>query len=186
MLATLLFILCCAGPLAFHLWRKHQRETPSLQWPRLAPVLQMSYEAAPPRLAGERHGKRITIDPVKGGYRVAAKLDRPTKLRLEIGDKAAVAQRAGMVVPDPVKLADPAWNERLLARCSDPLAGEMILDPVLRQRLLAQPLVEILGKGQLVQATIQEAHDPDALEEVLDIVSVIAVELERFPETTHA
>jgi hypothetical protein len=101
---------------------------------------------------------------------------------VEIGPKDEVTARAGMLVPDPVATGDNAFDERLLVRCSDKSAGLQLLDPVLRQRLMTQSVVDILGQGAMVQWLVPAVKHPDPMEDLLDILTVIAEEMERFPE----
>ena len=113
---------------------------------------------------------------------MATILARPSRLRVEVGPKDEVTARAGMVVPDPVTTGDLSFEERLLARCSDKNAGQQLFDPVLRQRLMAQPQVDILGQGAMVQWVVPVVKYPDPAEDLLDTLTVIAEEMERFPE----
>jgi hypothetical protein len=182
MLFVLLAIVLVAIPMGIYYWREHKLSTPSLQWPVLASILKLDYTPDPPRLHGSRNGRQVTIDVHKGGVRVATILARPSRLRIEIGPKDEVTARAGMVVPDPVGTGDHAFDERLLARCSDKNAGLQLLDPVLRQRLMAQPQVDILGQGAMVQWVVPVIKHPDPAEDLLDILTVVAEEMERFPE----
>ena len=182
MLFVLLAVVLVAIPMGIYYWREHKLSTPGLQWPVLAPILKLDYTPNPPRLYGTRNGRQVTIDVHQRGARVATILARPSRLRVEVGPKDEVTARAGMVVPDPVVTGDLAFEERLLARCSDKNAGQQLFDPVLRQRLMAQPQVDILGQGAMVQWVVPVVKYPDPAEDLLDPLTVIAEEMERFPE----
>jgi hypothetical protein len=84
-------------------------------------------------------------------------------------------------VPDPVATSDPSFDERLLARCSDKALGPAVFDAVLRQRLLSHPHVDIVGMGDNVKWLVPSANDPDQLEGMLEILGVLATEMERLP-----
>ncbi|MDD5656517.1 MAG: hypothetical protein PHF00_04595 [Elusimicrobia bacterium] len=179
------FILLCAivvvVPLAFYYIRQYKISTPSLQWPALARVLAMNYAPDPPRITGQRNGRALCVEADGTGARVSMALGRPSRLRVEIGPREEVTRRSGMLVPDPVPTGDTAFEERFLARCNDKAAGLKLLDPVLRQRLLAQPFVEILGQGDNVRWLLPWVKEPDPIEETAEILTAIAEEMERFP-----
>jgi hypothetical protein len=167
-------------PIALYFYREMQQNTPSLRWPKVATMVHLTYEADPPRMSGQWHGKEVTVVLRDGQAFIAAILPKPSRLRVEVADKEIVAKRAGMLVHDAVATGDSAFDERLTARCSDKNAGLGLFDPALRQRLLAQPHVDIVGDGNAVRWTVPDANDPDLLEQMLDIVSVIATEMERY------
>ncbi|MBI4376818.1 MAG: hypothetical protein HY549_10270 [Elusimicrobia bacterium] len=179
-IGTVLVILIALGPIAYFYWRQYKVNTPSLQWPALAEVLKMDYAAKPPRISGQWNGRAVRIELKDSSVLVSALVSRPSRLRIEIGPKEQVAARAGVVVPDPVPTHDPDFDGRYLARCNDRAVGQRLVDPVLRQRLLEQPVVDILGEGQAARWRLPEAKDPDQLEPVLDIVTIIADEMERY------
>jgi hypothetical protein len=182
MLFILLALVLLAVPLVLYYLHEYKASTPSLQWPLLAPVLNLEYLPNPPRMQGTRHGRKVTVDIQQTGVRVATVLDRPSRLRIEIGPKAAVTARSGMLVPDPVLTGDSSFDERFLARCSDKNAGLQLLDPVLRQRLLDQEAVDILGQGAMLQWLVPTVKQPEPVEHLLDILTVIAEEMEHFPQ----
>jgi len=182
MVFVFLALVLVGLPLGLFYVREYKMSTPRLQWPVLASILKLAYEPTPPRMLGTRNGRNVTIDIYKTGARVATILNRPSRVRIEIGPKDEVTARAGMVVPDPVVTSDSDFDERLLARCSDKAAGLALLDPVLRQRLMAQPIVEILGQGTMVQWLLPGVKQPDPTEDVLDILTVLAEEMERYPD----
>ena len=182
MLFVLLALVLVAVPMGFYYWRDYKISTPRLQWPVLASILKLEYTPNPPRMQGTRNNRKVTVDMYKTGVRVATILVRPSRLRVEIGPKDEVTARSGMVVPDPVATGDNAFEERLLARCSDKNVGLQLFDPVLRQRLMAQDVVDILGQGAMVQWTVPALKQPDPTENLLDILTVIAEEMERYPE----
>ncbi|MCX5795124.1 MAG: hypothetical protein NTY77_06495 [Elusimicrobia bacterium] len=181
MLFILLALVLVALPMGLFYLREYKTSTPRLQWPVLAPILKLEYLPDPPRMQGTRNGRKVTVDIYKTGVRVATVLARPSRLRIEIGPKDVVTARSGMLVPDPVVTGDHAFEERFLARCSDKDAGLQLFDPVLRQRLLAQSDVDILGQGAMVQWVVPAVKQPDPAEDLLDILIVIAEEMERFP-----
>ena len=47
---------------------------------------------------------------------------------------------------------------------------------------MAQPQVDILGQGAMVQWVVPVVKYPDPAEDLLDTLTVIAEEMERFPE----
>ena len=182
MLFVLLALVLVAIPMGVYYWREYKMSTPRLQWPVLASILKLEYTPDPPRMQGTRNGRKVTVDMYKTGVRVATILARPSRLRVEIGPKAEVTARAGMVVPDPVATGEHAFDERFLARCSDKNAGLQLFDPVLRQRLMAQDTVDILGQGAMAQWIVPAVKQPDPAEDLIDILTVIAEEIERCPE----
>jgi hypothetical protein len=182
MVFILLALVIIGAPMGLYYLREYKTSTPRLQWPVLAPILKLDFSPDPPRMQGTRNGRKMTVDICKTGVRVATTLARPCRLRVEIGPKDEVARRAGMIVPDPVITGDAAFDGRLLARCSDKTAGLQLLDPVLRQRLLAQDHVDILGQDAMVQWLVPAIKRPDPAEDLLDILAVFAEELERFPQ----
>lgn len=177
----LLAVIVIVAPIAIYHIRQYKLSTPSLQWPVLARVLSMEYQADPPRIKGQRNGRVILVELHQAGARIATSLAKPSRLRVEIGPREEVVRRAGMVVPDPVATGDPAFEERFLARCNDKAAGLRLLDPTLRQRLLAQPHVEILGQGNVAQWLLPFVKEPDPIEEAAEILTAVAEEMERFP-----
>ena len=182
MLVIVLGFVLVAVPMGIYYWREYKISTPRIQWPVLAPLLKLEYLPDPPRMQGTRNGRQVTVDIYKTGVRVATVLARPSRLRIEVGPKDDVTARSGMLVPDPVATGDSSFDERLLARCSDKNAGLQLLDPVLRQRLMAQSSVDILGQGAMIHWLVPAAKQPDPMEDILDILTVIAEEMERFPE----
>lgn len=180
-LVFLLSVVLVLVPVGLFLWREHRLGTPSLHWPVLAPILHLEFSDKPPRMSGHWNGRAVVIETHGAGARVMMPLARPSRLRIEIGPKDEVTRRSGIVVPDPVQTGDHAFEERLLARCSDTGVGSQIVDPVLRQRLLAAPHVEILGQGDSVQWLIPAAREPDTLEHIMDVLTALAAEMERFP-----
>ena len=186
MLTLILLLGFIVVPMGIYQWKERKHSTPALQWPILAPLIKMDYQPDPPRLIGKRNGRTVTIDVFRGHVRVATILPFSSRLRVEIAPKAQVLRKAGIVVPDPVVTNDRAFDNRLMARCSDTQAGLNIIDPVLRQRLLAHPIVDIFGHGQMVQWQVPAVRDPDHIEDLLDVLTVLATEMERFPETSNA
>ena len=170
------------APIIYYYAREGKLNNPALHWPTLAPILKMEFESKPPRLSGERNGRRVTIDVYQEGVRVATILNTPSKLRIEVGSREAVIKRTGIVVPDAVSTGDSTFEEKFMARCSDKDAGHVIFESSLRQRLLARSDVEILGQGSMVQWILPSVRDPDSVEEVMDILTVLASEMEGFKE----
>ena len=161
--------------------RHFKTSTPSLQWPGLAGILKFQYQDKPPRLFGQWEGRNVTIELHNERVLVTMQLAQPSRLRVEVGPKEEVARRAGMIVPDPVLTRDPAFEDRLLARCSDKSVGPSIFDPTLRQRLMSLPFVEALGVSDKVQWMLPELSQAEGLERVLEVMTAIASELESFP-----
>ena len=180
-LAALLALVLVLVPVGLFVWREHKLSTPSLHWPVLAPILHLEFHDKPPRMTGQWNGRPVVVDVLNGAVRVAMPLAKPSRLRIEIGPRDEVTRRAGIVVPDPVATGDRDFDARLLARCSDTAVGLQIVDPVLRQRLLAAQHVEILGQGGTVHWMIPAAREPDALEHIMDVLTALAAEMERFP-----
>ena len=181
MLFILITIVLIAIPVALYYWREYKLSTPRLQWPVLAPLIRLEYASDPPRMRGERNGRKVSVDIDQTGVRVAIVLERPSRLRVEVGPKDVVAARAGLVVTDPVAPRDGDFEARFLARCSDKSAGLQLFDPVMRQRLLAQSAVDIRGQGVLVEWRVAALKDPDPAEDVIAVIAVIAEGMERFP-----
>lgn len=182
MLGTVLLLLGIVLPIAYYFYREMHASTPSLRWPKIAPMVKLAYSADPPRMSGQWNGKDVDVSLGGDGAVVAAKLARPSRLRVEIGPKDVVAKRAGMIVPDAIPTGDFEFDEKFLARCSDKNAGLAMFDPVLRQRVMAQPHVDVIGHGDAVRWSVPSANDPDLLEGMMDVLSVIATEMERFPQ----
>lgn len=170
-------------PLALFLWRRFSITTPSLQFPILAPILDMEYQSDPPRLSGDWDGRQTVIValPEKQGVRINLALLQPSKLRVEIGPKELVEKRSGIVVPDPVHTGDPEFEGRFLARVNDKEAGLGLIDPVLRQRLLELPHADILGQAGQVSCLIPELVAPETAEQALEVLTAIAGGMEEFP-----
>jgi hypothetical protein len=180
-LTALLITAFALVPIGIVLARHYKTRTPSLQWPTLARLLNMKYEDNPPRISGQWNGRSISVEAGPTGVRAVANLSKPSRLRIEIGPRELVTSRSGMLVPDPAPTGDSAFDERFLLRSSDKAAGLKILDPVLRQRLMAQMDVDILGLGQAVIWTLPELKEPATLEAMLDVLTVISEEMERLP-----
>lgn len=181
MLATLLIALGVLAPIAYLVYNQMHANTPSLRWPKLAPMLKLNYVARPVSMEGKWNGRDVSVVLLDNGVAVSAKVNRVSRLRVEVAAKDVVTQRAGMVVPDPVATNDPAFDDRLLARCSDKALGPAVFDAVLRQRLLSHPHVDIVGMGDNVKWLAPSANDPDRLEGMLEILGVLATEMERLP-----
>jgi hypothetical protein len=168
---------------ALYFWREHKVSTPKLQWPVLGRILNLRFEDAPPRLHGSWNGRELSFEaPAGGGVRATAKLAAATRLRVECGEKALVARRAGTVVPDPVEPILPEFRDRLLARCSDKAAGPVVFDEAMQHRLAGMPEVELLGQGQTVTWTLTALKDPDTAEAVMGALSAVADALEGYPQ----
>ncbi|HAM36136.1 MAG TPA: hypothetical protein DEB40_02600 [Elusimicrobia bacterium] len=170
--------VCVVIPAGLYYWREYKMSTPGLQWPVLGRILGLDYCAAPPRLRGRSNGREVAIEISQNLVRIAMKLSRPSRLRVEIGPKEAVSLRAGMVVPDRVSTGDEAFDGRLLARCNEKAAGLKLLEPLMRQRLLAQPHVDILGEGAEIQWLLPYLKEPEPAEAILEILAAIAEEME--------
>jgi hypothetical protein len=171
------------GPIAYYFWRDTQMRTPSRRWPKLSGPLGLAYEANPPRMSGNWNGRRTAVEAAPGGATLTVWLPRPTRLRVECGLKDAVARRAGVVVPDPVEPLDPAFRDRLLARCSEKAAGPVIFDAALQQRLAALPDVDLIGAESRVVWTVPLVADIDRVEATLAALCAVADGLEQFPQT---
>lgn len=179
MLIGLLLVLAALVPLALFYATRFKTGRPSMQWPLLAPIVKLEYKPDPPRLEGLWEGRRVSVREKDGKVAIVAGVNPASRLRVEIGPKDEVARRAGVVIPDPVDTGDREFEERLLARVSDKRAGQALLDSALLQRLKGAPVVDILGSGPALQWTLPELRDPDTLENCLDILDVIATEMER-------
>lgn len=177
-----LIALAALIPVGLYFWREHKLSTPSLQWPALAGILGLRYEADPPRLTGKWNGRAVAVTaPAGGGVTVTAGLNAATALRVECGPKDLVTKRAGLVLPDPVEPIDKDFRDRLLARCSDKGAGPTVFDSALQQRLAGLPAVDFVGKDEAVTWTLPALKDPDSAEAVLGALCAVADGLENFP-----
>jgi hypothetical protein len=180
----IVFLLVAMIPIGLYFWREHKMGTPSLQWPVLANILGLKYEAGPPRMSGEWSGRRVAVESVPNGVALTAWLSGPTSLRVECGPKELVTQRAGIVLPDPVEPLDASFRDKLLARCSYKPAGPTIFDAGLQKRLAALKHVDFVGEDTRVVWTAPELKDPDSAERILGSLCAVADGLEHFPAGT--
>jgi hypothetical protein len=178
---VLLAVLGAMVPLAIYLLREHKMSTPSLQWPVLAKILGLQYEASPPRMSGKWNGRQIAVEPVDGGVTVTAWLSAATGLRVECGPASLVTKRAGIVLQDPVEPLDRAFRDKLLARCSVKAAGPTVFDAALQKRLAALPHVDFIGEDTRVVWSAPHLKDPDSAEALLGALCAVADGLESFP-----
>ena len=181
MLTYALMAVVALLPIGLYLLKQAKVSTPSLQWPALAGVLKFQYQAQPPRMLGDWDGRHVSVELHNGQVLATMQLSQPSRLRVEVGSKAAMESRAGMVMPDRVNTSDADFDGRFIARCSDRAAAQQIFEPALRQRLMSQPVVETVGVGDKVQWLLPDLKDPDTLEHVLEVMTIIASEMERFP-----
>jgi hypothetical protein len=178
-----LLIPFCAIPFVIYFWRQREFNTPSRRWVKLAGILGLQYEAKPPRMSGVYSGRRTAVETAATGATLTVWLSVPTRLRVEAGAKELVARRAGVVVPDPVAALDPAFGERMLARCSDKAAGPIVFDAATQKRLAALPDVDLVGEASRVVWTVPAVADIDLLEAELSALCAVADGLEQFPQT---
>lgn len=183
MLTALLVVGFGVVPVGLYFWREHKLSTPALQWPTLGKILSLQFADAPARLEGDWNGRALRIEALAdGGVRAVAKLNAATRLRVECGEKALVARRAGMVVPDPVEPLLPAFRDRLLARCSDKSAGPVVFDEAMQHRLAGMPEVDMVGQGTAVAWNLSALKDPDTAEAVMGALCAVADALEGYPQ----
>jgi hypothetical protein len=168
-------------PAALYFWREHKMSTPSLQWPTLAKILGLAYEAKPPRMSGAWNGRRVAVESGPEGATATAWLSAPTSLRVECGSKVEMTQRAWIVIPDPVEPRDPAFRDKLLARCSVKAAGLIVFDATMQQSLAALPHVSFIGEDTRVVWKIPSLKTPDEAEALLAALCAVADGLETFP-----
>ena len=168
-------------PIIVYTARTVKTSTPSLQWPSIGKVLGFQFADKPARLMGDFERRHVAVELHNGAVIVTMQLSQPSRLRVEVGDRAEVTRRSGMIVPDPVVTGDSAFEQRLLARCSDKNAGLAIFEPALRGQILQQPIVDCIGVGDKVQWKLPELKDPGPLEEVLQVMTAISAEMERYP-----
>lgn len=180
-MTALILVLLAAVPFGLFFWREHRMATPALQWPILAGVLRLQYEAAPPRLSGSWNGRRVAVQTEDGKVTLTAWLSAATRLRVECGPKELVTKRAGIVLPDPFEAGDRAFRERLLARCSDKAAGPTVFDAAMQQRLAHLPDVDFVGQDTRVVWTVPALKTPDSAEALLGALCAVADGLESFP-----
>lgn len=178
MLILLVGLLCAVGPAAYYFMREKRLKTPAVHWPRLAPILRLDYKPDPPRMTGKWNGRHVEVKQDGRLVKITAFIPRPSRLRVEVGPKEEVARRAGVLVPDPVATGDQAFDGRLLARCSDKAAGARLFDSPMRRRILEQETIEILGQGDRVAWSVPFAYNPDVLEPIFEVVTLIAEEME--------
>ena len=177
-----LLLLLLAAPLALYFWREHKLNTPSLQWPTMRGVLGLSYEGNPPRLGGTWNGRKVAIESVEGGATLTAWLSAETAVRVECAAKEVVTKRAGMVVPDAVEPTERAFRDRLLARCSDKGAGQIVFDSTMQQRLALLPHVDFIGEQFRVVWTVPAVRELNETEALLGALCAVADGLESFPK----
>jgi len=178
----IVLVLIVVLPIALYFWHEHKISTPSLQWPFLSKLLNMSYEAAPPRLSGEWAGRRVAIETTPSGVTATAWLQTATRLRVECGPTALVAKRSGIIVPDPVEPIDKVFRDKLLARCSDKAAGPVVFDVTLQQRLARMPFVDFIGEDTRVVWSLPALKDIDSAEALLGALCAVADGVESFPQ----
>ncbi|OGR83142.1 MAG: hypothetical protein A3J74_10715 [Elusimicrobia bacterium RIFCSPHIGHO2_02_FULL_57_9] len=182
---TLIFFLGLI-PIGLYYFRQYKIANPKMQWPVLAPLLNLQYEGNPPRMSGQWNGRMVKIEThgaeqaEQEVVKISLFLAKPSRLRVEIGPREEVAQRAGLVVPDPVTTGDENFDRKFLARCNNKATGLEILDAIMRERILLQERVDILGEGNSIRWIVPHAKDPDTLETMLETLTVIATEMERF------
>ena len=187
MLTVLGFILLGLIPIVVYLAKSAKAATPSLQWPGLSTILKFQYQAQPsPRMLGDWEGRHVAVELHNGQVLVTMQLAQPSRLRVEVGAKADMEARAGMVIPDRLQTGDAAFDGRLMIRCSDRQAGASIFEPTLRQRIMDQRVVAAVGVGDKVQWLLPSLQDPDTLEKVLEVMTALAAEMERFPANANA
>jgi len=179
-------LLLVAGfviPAAWYFWREHKLNTPSLQWPAMKGILGLEYEANPPRLGGAWNGRKIAIETGEDGAVLSAWLNAETSLRVECGPKDLVTKRAGMLVPDALEPAVAEFRDRLLARCSDKNAGQIVFDATMQQRLAALRSVDFVGEQFRVVWKVPAVREIDETEALLGALCAIADGLESFPKS---
>lgn len=178
----ILVLLACAAPFIWYFWHEHKLNTPSLQWPAMKAVLGLTYEANPPRLGGAWNGRKVAIETADGAVTVTTWLNAETRLRVECGPSELVTKRAGMLVPDAVDPSEPAFRDKLLARCSDKAAGPLVFDSTMQQRLASLPVVDFVGEQFRVVWTVPVVKDLNQTEALLGALCAVADGLESFPK----
>lgn len=181
-MTILLIFLAFAGPAGWYFWRTHKLSTPSLQWPAMRSILGLSYEADPPRLGGAWNGRKVALEAQDGAVTVTAWLNAETNLRVECGPRDLVTKRAGMLVPDAVDPVDSVFRDKLLARCSDKAAGQIVFDSTMQQRLVNLPDVDFVGEQFRVIWKVAVVSDPNETEALLGALCAVADGLESFPK----
>jgi hypothetical protein len=175
------FLLVALIPAILYFWREHKMNTPALQWPVLARILGLQYEPKPPRMSGVWNGRRVAAESGPAGATATAWLSAATSLRVECGSRMEMTQRAWIVIPDPVEPRDPAFRDKLLARCSVKAAGLIVFDATLQKRLAALPHVDFVGEGTRVVWKVPSLKTPDETEALLAALCAVADGLESFP-----
>jgi len=178
----IVLVLIVVLPIGMYFWHEHKISTPALQWPFLAKLLNMTYEASPPRLSGDWAGRRVAIETSAEGVTATAWLGTATRLRVECGPADLVTKRSGLIVPDRVEPLDKAFRDKLLARCSDKAAGPVVFDATLQQRLAAMPSVDFIGQDTRVVWTLPALKDIDSAEALLGALCAVADGVESFPQ----
>jgi hypothetical protein len=166
----LLTVLGAMIPLGLYFWIEHKTSTPSLQWPTLAKILALQYDAAPPRMSGNWNGRRVAVESGAGVVTLTAWLNGETSLRVECAPADVVTKRAGL-----------AFRDKLLARCSVKTAGSTVFDAALQKRLAALPHVDFKGEDTRVVWNVPFVKDPDGAEALLGALCAVADGLESFP-----
>jgi hypothetical protein len=176
----ILLALVALIPIGLFFWREHKMSTPSLQWPVLAKILNLQYEADPPRMSGNWNGRRVAVESGPA-VSITTWLNAATSLRVECGPKELVTKRAGLVLPDPVEALDRDFRDKMAARCSDKAAGPIVFDAALQKHLAALPQVDFVGEDTRVVWTAPALKDPDSAEKLLGALCAVADGLEHFP-----
>ncbi|MBI5622971.1 MAG: hypothetical protein HY924_04245 [Elusimicrobia bacterium] len=177
-LVNVIVIALLAG--AYYAWQTLQGQ-PSKRWPKLAERLGLKYEGPPPRLTGPWKNRQVTIQ--LDGERASASFPvrKPEGLRLEIGPREEVEKAAGIVVPDRVDFNDPsslAFNQRYMVRCKPQALAASVLDPVMRQRIMAIEGFHVLAEAGRLTVPVDPGADSDGIQVVLDLAASLLDGLE--------
>lgn len=161
--------------------RQMRATKPSIVWPRIAAALDFKYDPAIPSLEGAHEGRKAAVADLKTAAKIVLQLKKRSRLRVEVGPKALVTKRAGIVVPDAVPTGDFEFDERFLFRCNDKAAGERMMEQTLRQRLAAQAAVDFVGQDDSIQWTVPLVNDSEVLDEIFACMTAVAIEMENYP-----
>ncbi|HVE13307.1 MAG TPA: hypothetical protein VNI01_07935 [Elusimicrobiota bacterium] len=174
-------LMVCAGiavPIAVYFWRESRYQNPAVRWKQLAPVLELSYEADPPRVSGSWKGRELVVAAQEDGTAVLSlPLRAGRAVRVEIGPRADVEKDAGIIVPDRVRfpgLADAAFENRFMVRATPVELGETATDAAFRQRLMAMPDVRILAGGDRLDMVFPLPTEARTLRDWMDIAASLA------------
>lgn len=177
---TILYIVIALVPISLYVMHQLGLMNPSKRWPVLATSLKLSYDDDPPRITGDRGGRRVQIVAVPAGVTCTMWLKKPTYLRVECGPKDAVNRRAGAAVSDAAPVLDEVFGKKYLGRCSDAEAAGSVFDAALQIRVSDMAEVDFVGNDASVIWSLPALKELAEAESVLGALTAVSEGLERF------